>query len=153
MGHNNFENLLSKYKNYFTEIKKNTIEYSKVNWLLWSFYQRNYPTFNKYKHNFNWLRLVNYLTNIWLYNMKLYKIDLQKAINNWKKYLIIKYWKTWHSFWEHIHWGILFKDNIYVSPLTNMSYRYKVLQQTFNNDKIWEKNYYYSAYTLTYKGK
>ena len=152
MGHNaNFNYLIKSWL--FTKLSNNNLDYIKLDWMTASFYQRNYPTFDKYKHNFVWNMLVNYLTNIWIYRLELYKLDLNKAINKWFSYLLVKYWTTGHSFWKHIHWGILLKNNIYVSPLNNQKTWFKLLWQMFNNNQVWEKNYYYSVYSLTYKWK
>ncbi len=148
-----FDELIKNNKNLLSAISLNSKEYIKVDGILWSFFQKNYSNFNKKENNFNWPILVNYLTNIWLYRVKLYRINLDKALKKWYNYFLVRYWTTWHSYWKHIHWWILYKNGIYVSPVQEQAVWMSLLKQLFNDKRIWEKNYYYSVYSLTFKWK
>jgi len=129
------------------KINKNSPKYVDLVWTMWWFYEKFYPNFDHKNFKFNWPSIWNYNFFPKGWNDEIYEININELLKKWINYLYLKYWSTWFSQANHIHFWLLTKSLNYTSPILNDEIYLNVLNKTFEN-LTWEKfsldkNYYF----------
>jgi len=131
LGHLSAENYIYLSKNKLLNKIDSAFERFKLGMITGKWYEWNYYWFNKKK-----LRWDNPNQEIYYWmpnsNNLFYKIDSSKLNNG----IILKYWTTGHSYWDHIHMSNIILDGDIAHLVVDNNYLEKVVQRMFWSSKI-----------------